>query len=131
MIQSERFETLLKAAHEHIPLHPVARCFDIGHGGDSGVDFGSYQENIDTTTARGEMIFTVMASLAQFEGALISQRVAHFRLFALRGPDSPDAEWRYLEPHVPPHKTGGRHRRYSIREILNAMLGFQEQSPSF
>jgi DNA invertase Pin-like site-specific DNA recombinase len=39
------------------------------------VDFISYQENIDTTTPQGEMIFTVMASLAQFEGALISERV--------------------------------------------------------
>ncbi len=40
-----------------------------------GVDFVSYQENIDTTTPQGELIFTVMASLAQFESALISQRV--------------------------------------------------------
>jgi DNA invertase Pin-like site-specific DNA recombinase len=40
-----------------------------------GVDFISYQENIDTTTPQGEMIFTVMASLAQFERALISARV--------------------------------------------------------
>ena len=40
-----------------------------------GVDFISYQENIDTTTPQGEMIFTIMASLAQFESALISERV--------------------------------------------------------
>jgi len=40
-----------------------------------GVDFISYQENIDTTPPPGEMIFTVMASLAQFESALISERV--------------------------------------------------------
>ncbi len=33
-----------------------------------GVDFISYQESIDTTTRQGEMIFTVMASVAQFEG---------------------------------------------------------------
>jgi len=31
----------------------------------SGVDFISYQENIDTTTSQGEMIFTVIASRAQ------------------------------------------------------------------
>ena len=30
-----------------------------------GVDFISYQENIDTTTPTGELIFHVMASLAQ------------------------------------------------------------------
>jgi DNA invertase Pin-like site-specific DNA recombinase len=40
-----------------------------------GIDFISYHENIDTTTPQGEMIFTVMASLAQFESALISARV--------------------------------------------------------
>src|SRR5215510_16249730 len=40
-----------------------------------GVDFISYQENIDTTTPQGEMIFTVLASLAQFESVLISERV--------------------------------------------------------
>jgi DNA invertase Pin-like site-specific DNA recombinase len=39
-----------------------------------GEDFISYQENIDTTP-QGEMIFTVMASLAQFESALISEQV--------------------------------------------------------
>ncbi len=40
-----------------------------------GVDFISYQENIDTTTPQGEMIFTGLASLAQFESALMSDRV--------------------------------------------------------
>jgi DNA invertase Pin-like site-specific DNA recombinase len=40
-----------------------------------GVDFISYQENIDTMTPPGELMFTVMASLAQFERALISARV--------------------------------------------------------
>ena len=39
-----------------------------------GVDFISYQENIDTTTPQGEMVFTIMASLAQFESALIGER---------------------------------------------------------
>ncbi len=40
-----------------------------------GVDFISYQENIDTTTPQGELIFSIMASLAQFESALIRERV--------------------------------------------------------
>jgi DNA invertase Pin-like site-specific DNA recombinase len=40
-----------------------------------GIDFISYQENIDTTTPTGELIFHVMASLAQFESSLISERV--------------------------------------------------------
>ena len=42
---------------------------------DLGVDFISYQENIDTTTAQGKMVFAIMASLAEFESALISERV--------------------------------------------------------
>lgn len=42
---------------------------------DLGVDFVSYQENIDTTTPQGKMVFAIMASLAEFESALISERV--------------------------------------------------------
>jgi DNA invertase Pin-like site-specific DNA recombinase len=41
----------------------------------TGIDFISYMENIDTTCPTGELIFHVMASLAQFESSLISQRV--------------------------------------------------------
>ena len=40
-----------------------------------GIDFISYQENIDTNTPTSELIFHVMASLAQFESSLISQGV--------------------------------------------------------
>jgi DNA invertase Pin-like site-specific DNA recombinase len=40
-----------------------------------GVDFISHQEQIDTTTPQDEMVFGFMASLAQFESALISERV--------------------------------------------------------
>ena len=39
------------------------------------VDFISYQENIDTITPQGELIFNIMPSLAQFESTLISSRV--------------------------------------------------------
>ncbi len=34
-----------------------------------------YQEDIDTTTPQGELVFAIFASLAQFESALISERV--------------------------------------------------------
>jgi DNA invertase Pin-like site-specific DNA recombinase len=40
-----------------------------------GIDFISYIENVDTTSATGELIFNIMASLAQFESSLISVRV--------------------------------------------------------
>jgi DNA invertase Pin-like site-specific DNA recombinase len=40
-----------------------------------GVDFASYQENIDTTTAQGKMLFGIFASIAEFERSLIVERV--------------------------------------------------------
>jgi len=40
-----------------------------------GINFISFQENIDTTSPQGELIFGIMASIAQFEASLISQRV--------------------------------------------------------
>ncbi len=40
-----------------------------------GVDFISYQENVDTTTPQGELVFGLMANLAQFESSLIGERV--------------------------------------------------------
>ena len=53
-----------------------------------GIDFFSYSENIDTSTAMGEMIFTIFAALAQFERALIVERVnagmAHAKKFGTK-----------------------------------------------
>jgi DNA invertase Pin-like site-specific DNA recombinase len=40
-----------------------------------GVDFASYQENIDTTSAQGKMLFGIFASIAEFERALIVDRI--------------------------------------------------------
>src|SRR3954447_17148771 len=40
-----------------------------------GVAFISHQENVDTTTPQGELVFGMMANLAQFESALIGERV--------------------------------------------------------
>ncbi len=36
--------------------------------------------------------------------------------------DLTDAEWRYLAPHLPTPKEGGRPRRHSVRDILNAIF---------
>jgi putative transposase len=33
-----------------------------------------------------------------------------------------DAEWRYLLPHLPAPKVGGRPRRHAVRDILNAIF---------
>jgi DNA invertase Pin-like site-specific DNA recombinase len=40
-----------------------------------GVEFRSLTESIDTSTASGELIFHIFASLAQFERSLIRERV--------------------------------------------------------
>ncbi|MDQ3748077.1 MAG: transposase, partial [Acidobacteriota bacterium] len=32
-----------------------------------------------------------------------------------------DREWQILEPLLPAEKTGGRHRAYPLREIINAI----------
>lgn len=42
---------------------------------DAHVDFVSYQQNIDTTTATGKMVFTFLAAIAEFERSLIRERV--------------------------------------------------------
>lgn len=35
--------------------------------------------------------------------------------------DLSDAEWKILEPLLPPEKPGGRHRGYALREIVNGI----------
>ena len=35
--------------------------------------------------------------------------------------DLSDAEWQILKPLLPPEKPGGRHRKYQMREIINAI----------
>jgi DNA invertase Pin-like site-specific DNA recombinase len=62
-------ETLLRWPQSNDFGHLSYRKFSAVRG------WRAYHENIDTTTPQGEMICTVMASLAQFESALISARV--------------------------------------------------------
>ena len=40
-----------------------------------GVDFISYQENIDTTSALGRVMFTIIGAIAEFEREMIITRV--------------------------------------------------------
>jgi DNA invertase Pin-like site-specific DNA recombinase len=42
--------------------------------GKLGVQFQSLTENLDTTSAGGRLVFHIMAALAEFERALISER---------------------------------------------------------
>jgi DNA invertase Pin-like site-specific DNA recombinase len=40
-----------------------------------GIDFVSLHENVDTTTAQGKLMFSIIAAFAEFERALIRERV--------------------------------------------------------
>lgn len=40
-----------------------------------GINFISYQESVDTTTPTGQLMFTLLASFAQFERSIIQERV--------------------------------------------------------
>ena len=40
-----------------------------------GIDFISYQENIDTSTPMGKMVFTIASAFAEFEVNLLKERV--------------------------------------------------------
>lgn len=42
---------------------------------DLGIDFVSYRESIDTTTAMGRLIFNINSAYAEFERELIRERV--------------------------------------------------------
>ncbi len=58
----------------------------VGELNSRGVEFISLQENIDTTTATGKMVFHFFAAMAEFERNLISERTkAGLEAARLRG----------------------------------------------
>jgi DNA invertase Pin-like site-specific DNA recombinase len=63
-----------------------------------GIDFVSYRENADTTTAQGKLIFGIMARLAKFERGLIAERVK-------AGMARAKAQGKHVgRPRIPPRK---------------------------
>ncbi|MBN1172715.1 MAG: recombinase family protein [Micromonosporaceae bacterium] len=50
--------------------------------GERGIELRSLKENIDTSTATGRLLFSVMASLSEFERAVINERAAEGRASA-------------------------------------------------
>lgn len=75
LVRKRKIEVVLVWRYDRFARSTQALVNALNEFRSLGVDFISYQENIDTTTPQGELIFSIMASLAQFESALISERV--------------------------------------------------------
>ena len=65
----------------------------VGSFKDMGVDFVSINDNIDTTTSQGRLMFNLFASFAEFEREMISERtkagLAHARKYGRKGGRKP------------------------------------------
>jgi len=72
LVRKRRIDVVLVWRYDRFARSTQALVNALNEFRSLGVDFISYQENIDTTTPQGELIFSI---LAQFESALISQRV--------------------------------------------------------
>lgn len=73
-----------------------------------GIGFKSINENIDTTTAGGQLVFHIFGALAEFEGELIRERTrAGLAAARARG------------------RKGGRPRKLTLRQVetAKALLG--------
>jgi len=79
-----------------------------------GVDFISYKENIDTSTPAGKILFTMISAFAEFERAIIRERVkAGMEKAKLRGA-------KIGRPKIPP---------FTIKKVIemkNAGNSYQE-----
>ncbi len=73
--RKRRFDVLLVWRYDRFARSTRALVNALGEFRARGVAFISYQENVDTTTPQGELVFGMMANLAQFESALIGERV--------------------------------------------------------
>ena len=73
--RKRRFDVLLVWRYDRFARSTRALVNALGEFKARGVAFISYQENVDTTTPQGELVFGMMANLAQFESALIGERV--------------------------------------------------------
>ncbi len=79
---------------------------------DSGVEFKSLQENIDTTTASGKLFLQIFGALAEFEKELIKERtLAGLKATAERG------------------RKGGRPKLMDQNKILQARALRQSEIP--
>ncbi len=79
-----------------------------------GIDFVSYQENIDTSSPLGSAIFTIISAVAQLERDIIAERVkAGLRRAKERGKRIGRPEISVDEGEIRRLRAGG----HSLREI--------------
>lgn len=85
----------------------------VNHLHENGVGFASLQENIDTTTAGGKLIFHVFGALAEFERELIRERTnAGLKAARARG------------------RQGGRPAKLSAKQIEQAIAMMRDPAIS-
>jgi DNA invertase Pin-like site-specific DNA recombinase len=66
--------------------------------GSLGIDFISYKENVDTSTPAGKILFTIISAFAEFERAIIRERV-------IAGMEKAKAKGKRIgRPQIPPFK---------------------------
>ena len=83
-----------------------------------GIDFCAYNQNIDTTTASGKLFFTMISGFAEFEAAIIKERV-HAGLARARAEGKKLGRPRTV--HLDPHEIKKLRRTLSIRQVAKAL----------
>ena len=71
----KKFEVVLVARFDRFARSTKHLLTALGEFQSLGIDFMSYTESIDTSTAVGRMVFTMVAAVAEMERSLIRERV--------------------------------------------------------
>jgi DNA invertase Pin-like site-specific DNA recombinase len=79
-----------------------------------GIDFRAYNQDIDTTTAAGKLFFTMISGFAEFEAAIIKERV-HAGLARARAEGKQLGRPRTVQ--VDPRQVRALRRTHSIRQM--------------
>ena len=83
-----------------------------------GIDFVSFQEQIDTSTSMGKMVFTVMGAVAELERNIITERIRG----GLRRAREKGKIFGRPRVEISPEKiTDMQNRGYSIRKMAMAL----------
>lgn len=73
--QKRKFDVLLVWKLDRLSRSMKDLVSTLDRMGELGIDFVSYQNNMDTTTSTGKLIFHVLGAVAEFEREIISERI--------------------------------------------------------